>query len=784
METFKKALNLIMKKDKLLSDARLINWLNKKGITTPEEMRGFLHPTLSNLNNPFLFKNMNKVVQIIKNAIKAKKQFVIVGDYDCDGISSATLLYKYFESVGAKCDVYIPSRFEDGYGLNISLIDEIIAKSHPDILITVDLGISAVAEVDYLNNKGVLTIVTDHHEPQDKLPNCLILDPKADFSYPCSYLCGAGVVFKLVTALAGCDFANNYLDLVAIATIGDIVPLLGENRAIAKLGLEKLSKKDYCLLGLKLLLEKLEINNLESSDVYLKIVPKINSSGRMDSAKKVFDYFVSNNKSQCLNILSEILADNEIRLNEITRCYTEIEKELEKIDILNSYIICVKGDFHEGVLGILASKIALSLNKPAIVFSKTKDGTYKGSGRSVASINLHEIIMKFKDYCLHFGGHKMALGLEISADKLNEFIIKLNDFCASCPDFNDDNLLINTKADIEIDFSDISAKFLDQLNLIAPFGCENPKPTFFIKTDKPLAFSALGKNGGGHVKITNDAGASVVFFGGDKYKDILASSAPKELVLDLDYNEFKNKKYPQALVKSINIIEPVASVSKKDETIFRLYNFCHYLCQKHGAMATKIENLSDIIKNNNSSFGLAIVATTTGGQNRLLGQNLSGFIIGLEPPQNIQNTIIISPSFLFKKDAFAGYKCVVVLDNISREEMAALAPKCDVFYVQSSVFKTKIKINPNNSRTLCAKIYSNLNKNYNGQVFVCFANIIDSINKLCPELSLEEIEIGLLALEELEIIAFEPVFGGIKLSLNSGTKKDLSLSKILKYFGE
>ena len=774
-----------MKKDLLLKDKRLINWLNNKGIVAQEDMREFLHPSFSSLNNPFLFKNMNTVVQIIKNGIKTGKKFVIVGDYDCDGISAATLFYMYFKSQNARCDVYIPNRFEDGYGLNVNLIDEIIKTSNPDILLTVDLGISAIEEVDYLNKKGVKVIVTDHHEPQDKLPNCLIIDPKVDSNYPCQFLCGAGVVFKIITALAGADFANKYIDIVSIATIGDIVPLLGENRAIAKLGLEKLAKKEYSLLGLKLLIETLDINALESSDIYLKIVPRINSSGRMDNAIKVFNFFTCESESTCRKLLSEILADNETRLAEITRCYAEIEKELEKIDILNSCVVCVKGNFHEGVLGILASKIALKLNKPAIVFSKTKDGTYKGSGRSALNINLHEIILGLKDYCLHFGGHKMALGLEISAEKLDEFIAKLNNVCKANESFKGQNLFIKPQADIEIGFSDINTDFINELNMLAPFGCENNKPMFYIKTAKPVNYALLGKSGGGHIKIINDANANIVFFGGEKYKDLLKSNAPKELILDLNFSIFKNKKYPQAVIKNVILDLPQTAQNTKEEGAIRLYNFCQYLINKnYSNKITKINSIKEFLnKTDKSYFGNIIIATTKKAQAELKNLETENYSIGVDFEANLQNTILVSASSLFKTAPLVGFKNILVLDETSKEELSNISRKSNVFCLKTSFFNCLIKLSKAAWRTLCAKIYTAISQNLNNVLFVSYFSLLDSLNKLMPEYSLEQIEIGLLALEELNIVCNINAFNGFTVATNKD-KKDLSSSQILKYFEE
>ncbi|MBQ7579279.1 MAG: single-stranded-DNA-specific exonuclease RecJ [Clostridia bacterium] len=777
-----------MKKDKLLEDKRLINWLNNKGIITQEDMREFLYPSFSSLNNPFLFKNMNKVVQTIKNGINKNKKFVIVGDYDCDGISSSTLFYKYFESQNAKCDVYIPNRFEDGYGLNMHLIDEILEKSNPDILITVDLGISCINEIDYLNSKGVVVIVTDHHEPQETLPNCLIIDPKVNTEYPFSHLCGAGVVFKIVSALAGHEFANSFIDLVAIATIGDIVPLLGENRAISKLGMEKLAKKDFSLLGLKLLFNQLKIENPQSSDIYLKIVPRINSSGRMDNAKKVFDYFVCSDENVCLKLLAEILADNELRLTEISRCYSEIEKELEKLNIIDLPLICVKGNFHEGVLGILASKITTTYNKPAIVFSKTATSSYKGSGRSVADINLHGVIMNFKDLCLHFGGHKMALGLEISEDKIDEFINKLTVFCKNAPEFNSVNLLPSTKADIIIDFKDINANFIGELNLLAPFGCENSKPILAIKTNSQLNFAVLGKKGAGHIKLVNEANANVVYFGGEKHKNILLSNGEKEIFLDLDFTEFKNKKYPQGVVKQVKLLSAKSYFNNEEYLVNRIFNFCLGLCTKEAQNLDnifKIQNIEEfLIKAKDSAFGNLILACTPSSQDLLKNINLNNFTIVDEPPQSLQNAVLVSNNSLCDLGYKIGYKNILVLDNLSEEELLRLSEKSNVFYLKTQIFN-KAYLSGVNIRQLCANVYTQIAGNMISKSFSSWQELIANLKSSIPNYSEEQIAISVMALYELKIIDIifaSPSF--ISITLCGSSKKDLSLSKVLTYFGE
>ena len=239
-----------------LTDERILGFLKSKYQFDDEAINKFLNSGFDDLNDALKFKNIDEITQKIKEAIDQNKKILVYGDYDSDGICATTILYLYLKSAGANVDVFIPNRFENGYGISVDAIEEIVADFSPDLIITVDLGITAVEEVEILKQEGIDVIVTDHHLPLEEVPDCLILDPKYDNeNYGFDALCGAGVAMKLVEALAGRDEANKYLDIAAIATVGDIVPLIGENRAIAKLGIEKINKND-CLKSIVFLRNK------------------------------------------------------------------------------------------------------------------------------------------------------------------------------------------------------------------------------------------------------------------------------------------------------------------------------------------------------------------------------------------------------------------------------------------------------------------------------------------------------------------------------------------------
>ena len=353
-------------------DPRIINFLAKKGIDTPEKLEEYLNPTTEKMLDPFKLDGMKEATERIKTAIANKEKIVVYGDYDCDGISACVVLYRFFKKKGIDVDVFIPNRFDDGYGLSFDMIDTIKKESNPDLMITVDLGVTAVSEVQKIKELGIDVIVTDHHEPAETLPSCIVIDPKkSGQEYEFNGLCGAGVALKVVEAIDGRENISEYFDIVSIATIGDIVPLVSENRIIAKLGIEMLAKKQ-CMKSISFMLKNLNLEDVSGTDVAFKIVPRLNASGRMSQGKKVFDFLVEEDETLLAQCYSEILKDNEERLNSIFEGVSVLEKEMEKTDLTRENIILLKGNFHQGVLGMLASRICHDYNRPAIISTETK----------------------------------------------------------------------------------------------------------------------------------------------------------------------------------------------------------------------------------------------------------------------------------------------------------------------------------------------------------------------------------------------------------------------------
>ncbi len=372
----------------------IIKHLFSLNIKTEKEIADFFNPGLSQFYNPFLLKGMQEAVNKINDAISNNKKIIIVGDYDTDGICATAVLYKYFESINVKVDYFLPNRFLDGYGLTIETAQKIIENFNPDLLITVDCGISCHKEIDYLLEHNVDVVVTDHHEVPDIKPNCICLDPKDPIqTYPFKELCGAGVALKLVHALGGLKQFLNLTNIASLATVADIVPLVNENRAIVMHGL---NNQQNLPEGIKKLLTSLKITNLTSTDIAYKLAPKLNTAGRMGDATLAFKLFIEKNQNLLNQILTELENQNNARVEAGNYIFSDAINMLESVNISLVGAIVLKSEtWHSGVLGIVCAKLTEKYNRPVCLLTKV-DNEYKGSIRSVNGIDIYKELSSLK----------------------------------------------------------------------------------------------------------------------------------------------------------------------------------------------------------------------------------------------------------------------------------------------------------------------------------------------------------------------------------------------------
>lgn len=484
--------------------------LVNRNITTEEEIRLFLSPTRKDFHNPFLITDMEKSVERIIKAIENKEKVTIYGDYDVDGITSITVLKSFLKDRGLETSQYIPNRLNEGYGLNNNAIEK-IKQQGCDLMITVDCGISAINEINYASSLGIETIITDHHEPGNEIPKAFaVIDNKRkDSKYPFRELAGVGVVFKLIQAIGiklGLKEEEylKYLDIVCVGTISDIVPLVDENRVIAKLGLMLIRQTRN--IGLKSIIDTSGYTKIDSNSISFGIAPRINACGRMGKAEDALELFLSKNYNEVSELAKKLNDYNKLRQDTEKEIYENAIKQIEqnKLDKNNS-IIVGGHNWHHGVIGIVSSKITEMYFKPSILLSFEEDGIGTGSGRSIPGFDLHEALTKCLDSVEKFGGHSMAVGLTVKKEKFEEFKKEFEQIATKS---NVSEIIPVINIDAKIDFSAINKDMVESLKQLEPFGEGNKMPVFVFKNLKIDSIRALSE--GKHLKLTLKEGNTVV----------------------------------------------------------------------------------------------------------------------------------------------------------------------------------------------------------------------------------------------------------------------------------
>ena len=482
--------------------ARLIR---NRDIQDMKEIRSYLYGTLAEIPSPWKMKDMERAVQILQKKITQKKKIRIIGDYDIDGVTATCILLKGLKRLNANVDTYIPDRVKDGYGMHEQLIDKAL-EDGIDTILTCDNGVAAAAEIEYAKKEGLTVIVTDHHDIpfRDTEDGRIWIIPKADAVvnpkqndclYPNKNICGAVVAWKLIWALyerLGIDSDEiwDFLELAAIATVGDVMDLQGENRIIVKEGLKKLSSTSF--EGLKALIC---VNNLEGAEITayhvgFVIGPCINASGRLDTAARSLELLLADNMEDAMK-----LADDLYDLNQSRKAMTEQGKEqaIQSIEENNlgkdRVLVVYLPDCHESLAGIIAGRIREAYNKPVFVLTKGADGV-KGSGRSIEAYSMYEELVKCSDLLTQFGGHPMAAGLSMEEKNVELFRRRLNDNCT----LTEQDLIPKIMIDVPMPISYLSKKLTEQLKVLEPFGKGNSKPLFAQKNLRAVGIRVLGRN--------------------------------------------------------------------------------------------------------------------------------------------------------------------------------------------------------------------------------------------------------------------------------------------------
>lgn len=571
--------------------------LYNRGYDTPEKAYSFMNTDINTLHDPFLMKDMDKAVDRISEAIKNGETIAIYGDYDVDGVTSVTSLYLYLQSKGADIVYYIPSRDKEGYGLCDAAIG-VLADLGVSLIVTVDTGITADHEVRYAAQKGIDMVITDHHECRAELPPaCAVVNPhRPDCTYPFKELAGVGVVFKLICAYeisvytkqgrlpsdAVAAACREYVDLTAIGTIADVMPIIDENRYIVSKGLEALQNTDRC--GLNALIEASSFNpnarqdqqkrkKITSGFIGFGIAPRINAAGRISSATKAVELLLEQDPDIARERAEELCKINTQRQIEENRIAEQAYKTIEQNhDFQNDKVIVLEDDsWQQGIIGIVSSRITEKYGLPSVLISfdgatrgyASLDDVGKGSGRSVKGMNLVDALTYCSDLLTRYGGHELAAGLSIQRCNIDAFRQRINQYARE--NLDSDALDIRYEADCEVDVQQLTMPLAVELGALEPFGVANPTPELICRNLTVYKIIPLGA--GKHCKIIlakDGLQMQAVWFGTPASTCPFSVSDCVDVMFQLSINEYQNVKSLQMIVKDIRISDEYAEKCRSE----------------------------------------------------------------------------------------------------------------------------------------------------------------------------------------------------------------------------
>ncbi len=636
-----------------------------RGFLKDDEVSKFLHPSISDMHDPYLFNEMDVVVKRIRQAIQNKESVLIFGDYDVDGITSSYILLDYFRSVGLSANTFLPNRYSDGYGLTRDAVEYVLNTYQPNLIITVDCGISGYTEVEYIKSKGVDVIVTDHHDCPEILPKCPIIDAKLpNQRYPFSELCGAGVALKVVEALAGRDTALKYLPVCAIATVSDIVPLVDENRIIVAHGLDK--PMSAFPDGIVALAKELKLGaKLTSQDVSFKLAPKLNAAGRMGDANHSLKLYLERDKNEIRKIITQLLEYNIERQELCNVVYADCVAELKNTNLANQKVIVLaKKGWSIGILGIVAARLAEEYNRPTFLLGE-EGGLYKGSCRSIEGMNIHSLLSKLSDILTSFGGHTMAAGLTIAYDKIDEFRKRLNELVRE--QYPEEFFAPYYNYDLDIEPDEINIERLKALEVLEPYGCQNPTPVFKLNFDKSTVSPMKSNPMHLTIQLKN---VNLLAFNSSEYFNMVSQSGEKECIAELWVDIFRGNASCKGIVKRMQIsaspnvgadriggeyIKQLALSSQGKHPVFTPYNK---------------QELAKILDDSESKlYGTLVIANTLQSYKDFIEQYSKNFHIVCYEYLNLTNnngynTLCLCPSL---DNDFKNFNKIILLDGVLDE---------------------------------------------------------------------------------------------------------------------
>ena len=634
--------------------------LYSRGVNTPEKVRAFLAPSAKHFLSPFLMRGMRELVDAISACERSGGTVAVFGDYDADGIGAAAILTAALRRRGVHCTAYIPERTE-GYGLSVPALEKIISEHAPELIVTVDCGVSCREEVEYVKSRGVKIIVTDHHELPEILPDCTVVNPKLDDDYPYDNLCGAGVAFKIACALLG-EEAYPLVELAAVSTVADSVPLVGENRDIVAEGLKRINSHPCAALANLLATKKEEVT---ATSLAFTVAPRINAAGRMGDANSALKLFTSENKAEIYDLacrLNEYNIGRQQACDEAYRCAKE--KIAEEGAYGNIIMLCDEG-WNAGLVGIVAAKIAEEFNRPTILFVQRGD-MLKGSARTIENVNIYEALKACSQYISEFGGHAQAAGVNVTKENFSALKSALNEYIGTHYTPED---LVPTLSVCEHDLAADSA-LARELEMLEPYGVGNKRPLFSVSAQTVQAHRL--KQGSPHIAF-KAGDTELVWFSGERALPLLAADLSKEIVFEYDISRFRGKETVRGIVRDM-----VVSGSGGERTALYVFrNDLLRLTAKQVSVSVVREPQESIIARiraarRSCDYGLLVLCSQQVPP--AFSECLAGLTAEYFRPgsANVGNAVVISPA----PDApFAQYRDVVYLDRPADFNIESLAGK-------------------------------------------------------------------------------------------------------------
>ena len=758
-------------------NSKVMEIIFSKGYRTYDDIADFLSSSKQPFVDPFKLSGMKQCVEKIKDAVEQNKRILVFGDYDVDGMSATAIMLKMFAKLGNDANYYLPNRFVDGYGLTNEVIDKLVAQFSPQLIITVDCGITCAEQVEHCKKLGIDIIITDHHELPDVLPDTIVVNPKiVDQEYKFDGLCGTGVAFKVAQGVLG-ESCEEFLPIATIATIADIVPLKNENRIIVTKGLRCLGK--YLPYGLKMLFKqnKLNLDFVDADDIAFKIAPKLNATGRMGDASISLELMLETNPAKVRELINKINDCNSRRQELCTEVFDDCQNMLKDKNMSNVPIIILKSEkWDSGILGIVCSRLLDIYNRPVILLSQSGD-ILKGSARSIEDVNIHQVLSSVRDILDVFGGHKVAAGLTLN-------VKNYDDFCNRTTAYMFEN--INGRAfipieyyDLELQETDLTEKFYNDLKLLEPCGCENQKPRFLVKTNKlrlhPLKPNSL------HAYVGVFSKLSLLFFNYLKHIGNLNFSQNYEFVFEF---QEKRKGLYKGIVKTFTTSHDIRKSADKYLDAFKMEQF-KYVDESKDMPSYDIyqesQLLDFIVDCSTSTFGTAFVSYNTQTYRNFINHyDLSNiFEVSILHGEGTGfNALLLCPTDLnFVKN----YKKIIFLDEIY--DASFIAKINNISDVKIYIPKLE-KISLNNlsliklNRTELSKYYKNIIKLEKMEFTGIFAVYSALVRDLKFNISFINFIVYYNILNELKILTPKTVNGLYSFDINRNLKTNLNDSKI------